>query len=160
MVCFVGKGTGSLNICAECMNLQETYPLLDTIVYEAEDVTASKTYNTEINDVDFYMEFTVCPPSNSAVSYVKLGDSSASLDIGDLFGNANCGSVVNGTFYGKAIPTETDTKVTVRRVGTNLTLTVGDSTYNVTGMNVTCSTLKSITINNSGVVKGFKIYPI
>ena len=42
VVCFVGKGTGSLNICAECMNLQETYSLCDCIFYD-DGVTSPKT---------------------------------------------------------------------------------------------------------------------
>lgn len=161
-ITYTGTGAGKLNVVAESGTFQSTpYPVTDCIVKEDSDVTASKTYNTTINDVDFYLEFTVCPPTNSATSYVVIGDSSNNIHIGDLYGNANCGlNWSGGAFSGKAISTETDTKVTVRRVGTNVTLTVGDSTYNVTGMNVTCSTLKNIIISNSGVIKGFKIYPI
>jgi len=142
-----------------CIFQSETFVVWDTIAYETE-LTSSKSYNIALNDIDFYFEFTVCPPTDSATSYIQIGNSSVNWNIGDLFANANCGTMVNNTFYGKAIPTETDTKVTVRRIGTNATLTVGDNTYNITGMNITCSTLKVVAITNGGVIKDFKIYSI
>lgn len=161
---YTGTGAGKIDIVAEYTDGEsiiqsEIYEVLDTIAYETE-LTSSKSYNIALNDIDFYLEFTVCPPTNSATSYIQIGNSSVNWNIGDLFANANCGTMVNNTFYGKVIPTETDTKVTVRRIGTNVTLTVGDSTYNITGMNITCSTLKVVAITNGGVIKDFKIYPI
>ena len=165
---YTGVGAGEVDVLASLDKpitdgsiVSGTYPVLDTIVYEAEDVTASKNYNITLDDTDFYLEFTVCPPANISQAYVVIGDSTNNLQIGDLYGNANCGvNWAGGTFYGKAISMETDTKVSVSRTGTSMVLTVGDSTYNITGMNITCTTLKNITIGNSGVVKGFKIYPI
>ena len=128
------------------------------------EVLTSKSYNVSLGDVDFYLEFIVHPTASSnSQGYINITDGNNNyLQIGDLYGltNVNCGvNWTGGTFYGKAISVDTDTKVTLRRTGTNMVLTVGETTYNITGMDITCNTLLNALISNSQI-KQFKIYPI
>lgn len=165
---YTGTGAGELDIIASLddsshisdSSIQsETFVTYDCIVVE-DELTSSKSYNIALNDIDFYLEFTVNPSSDSNRAFLQIGDSSRNLQIGDLYTNANAGiNWTNGTFYGKSIATNTDTKITVTRTGTNVILTVGDSAYNISDMNITCTTLKGIIIGGE-TMKDFKIYPI
>ena len=160
-VSYTGTGAGKLQLVAVNGNLvSETYELYDTIVHETQ-LTSTKSYNISLNDTDFYLEFTVHPTTESdATAYLNIGDGTNTLNIGDIYSNASCGiNWTNGTFYGKAIDTDTDTKVTVTRRGTSVTLTVGESTYTVSNMDVTCNTLVNAVVANNSI-KNFMIYPI
>lgn len=116
-----------------------------------------------MSDTNFYLEFVVHPTDTNSTAYINITDGSNHyLQIGDLYGstNTNCGvNWTNGTFYGKAISLDTDTKVTLRRTGTNAVLTVGETTYNITNMDITCTTLLNAVISNNSI-KNFVIYPV
>lgn len=165
-VSYTGKGAGLLNIKAFASNRiiqSETFVVEDCLKYDTEVLT-SKNYNIGLNDMNFYLEFIVHPTASSdSTAYINITDgNNRYLQIGDLYGatNVNCGvNWTGGTFYGKAISVDTDTKVTLRRTGTNMVLTVGESTYNISNMNITCNTLLNAVISNNQI-KQFKIYQI
>ncbi|WP_296789888.1 hypothetical protein [uncultured Methanobrevibacter sp.] len=113
-----------------------------------------------MNNTDFYLEFIIHPTANSDTAYINIGDPLNNLQIGDIYGNANCGlNFTGGTFYGKAISMNVDTKITVTRKGTNVILTVGGSSYSISNMNIICSTLKNVTINGE-VMEKLIVYSI
>ena len=162
---YTGVGAGQLQIIAETGTLQsETENLLDAIVLETE-LTTNKTWNTALNDTDFYLEFTVHPTlAEDSIARIQIGTTTNYLFIGDLFSNASCGIQwnYNGTtsnFYGKVISDNEDTTITVTRKGTNITLTIGETSYNITNMPIICTNLINATITNNKI-KNFKIYPI
>ena len=164
---YTGTGAGEVDIVASLDNtitesslVSETYELIDAIVIENE-LTANKTWNIELNDTDFYLEFTVRPTtSNNSIGRIQIGTSSSYIAIGDLYTNANCGiQWSGGSFIGKAISPNEDTKITVRRTGTNVSLTVGETSYSVSDMSITCTNLIGATITNNSI-KDFLIYPI
>ena len=165
-VTYDGTGAGVVNINVAYggrISLQETYELYDFIILD-DEITSSKNYNTALSDIDFYLEFIVHPSASSdSIAYLTITDGSNHyLTIGDLYSstNVNCGvNWTGGTFYGKAISIDTDTKITLQRTGTSMVLTVGESTYNITNMDITCSTLVNAVITNNAI-KDFKIYPI
>ena len=169
---YVGSGKGLTQMCASLdsptamssgSDQSETYSLEDCLKYDLE-VLASKSYNIALSDIDFYLEFIVHPTASSnSTGYINITDGNNNyLQIGDLYGstNVNCGvNWTGGTFYGKQITVDTDTKITLRRTGTSMVLTVGESTYNISNMNITCNTLLNAVISNNQI-KQFKIYPI
>ena len=118
-----------------------------------------------MDNQDLYIEFTVHPTADSGIARLLIGESSTSyLNIGDLFANANCGlqwskDGTSSSFYGKGISANVDTKVTMARRGTNITLTVGESTYNITNMPLSLNTFQMAVISNNAI-KDLKIYPI
>lgn len=163
-VSYTGKGAGLLNIKAFTSNRiiqSEIFVVEDCLKYDTE-VLSSKSYNIGLNDMNFYLEFIVHPTaSTGATAYINIKDNdNNTLSIGDMYNNANCGvNWTGGTFYGKQITVDTDTKITLRRTGTSMVLTVNETTYNITGMNITCNTLTNAVISNNQI-KQFKIYPI
>lgn len=140
--------------------LQETYEVYDCIVVENE-LTQNKNWDISLDDMDFAMEFIVHPQSDASMGRIMIQETSSKyMIIGDLYANASCGvQWTNGTFYGKAIPTNTDTKISLKRIGTNMTLTVGETTYNISNMPITCNTLSSAYVS-SNTIKNFICYPI
>ena len=101
---------------------------------------------------------------NSSARILFRENSSNYLNFGDLYANANCGVQwsYNGTtssFYGKAIQTDADTKVIMERKGTNITLTVAGTVYNISNMPMPMNILERAVITNNNI-KDFKVYPI
>lgn len=161
---FVGTGAGSIiytiSTTINGILLQKKYEVLECIAFE-NVLTQNKTWNIPLNNRNFAIEFTVHPESDASIGRIMIQESSSKyILIGDLYANASCGvQWTNGTFYGKAIPTNTDTKITLKRIGTNMTLTVGETTYNISNMPITCNTLSSATIS-SNTILNFMCYPI
>ena len=159
-IIYTGTGTGDVKIIVKHNTLQETYEVYDCIVVENE-LTQDKTWHIPLDDMDFAMEFIVHPQSNASIGRIIIQETSTKyMVIGDLYSNASCGvQWTNGSFYGKAIPMDTDTKISLKRIGTNMTLTVGETTYNITNMPLTCNALEKVQIS-SNIIKNFIIYPI
>lgn len=170
---YTGTGRGKTDIIASTDDkehisdsslLSETFVTYDCIVVE-DELTANKTFNKSLNNQDLYIEFTVHPTADSGIARLLIRESSTSyLYIGDLYANANCGVQWNNNgntsyFYGKAIPFDVDTKVTMTRRGTNITLTVGESTYNITNMPIQLNTFETVFISYNAI-KDLKVYPI
>lgn len=163
---YTGQGRGKMNIVAESGELvSEPIEILDCTILE-DEISETKIWNKNINNIDFYMEGIVHPTTNDdSIARILIRESSTNyLNFGDLYGNANCGiqwtyNSVTSSFYGKAIPTDTDTKITLKRTGTNMVLTVGESTINIPNVPLSFNTIERAIITNNSI-KNFKVYPI
>lgn len=148
------------NFTATYKNVSDSYIVRPTLVYEPETLTSTKEYNIPMNDADFHIDFIVHPTVDSgAVAYVNFKDpSNASCNLGDMYTNKNCGvQYTNGTFTGKQITTDVDSFVSMDRVGTTVTLVVGDTTYNINNFNFTFSKIRLCNISNNSI-RDLKIY--
>ena len=130
------------------------------LVCEYTTLTSNKTWDITLNDADFYTEFVVHPTQDTeSIANLRFyNGSNQSFVLGDLYTNKTCGmNWVNGTFYGKAINTNEDTRVSLTRVGTKLTLTVGESTYVANDVSWVFTKLYNSTIANNSI-RDLKLY--
>lgn len=130
------------------------------LVCELGLLTSGKTWDINLNNADFHIDFIVHPTVDSgAIAYVNFKDSSnASCNFGDMYTNKNCGvQYTGGTFTGKTITTGVDTLVSMEKVGTTVTLVVGDTTYTINDFGYSFAKINNCNISNNSI-KDLKLY--
>ena len=165
-VSYVGKGTGCLNVCCECRNLQETYDVLDCLFYDdgTNENWTNRTQNPmTIDRTGSYVLITA--PSTSYGLYTANATVSGDFAVEfDFYYQSNASCYINvcgASFDLKSFCGQDCTAKIIVRNGTATFYKNG--TANPTTKSITSATSVYFQINNGGANIGydnFKIYPI
>lgn len=156
---FLGKGTGDLNIKAECMFLTKTYSIKDCLK------TYLQSYNNEVIidytlPSEFEIEFILNSNNggNPNYAYIRFNGSSDNLFVGKLGSSSRDVLLYNGSNQIiHQIPVSTDTKYSLTYSNGSATLKSGNDTVTAS---MTLTKLYSLNATANGVIKNILIKPL